>query len=358
MRILFLVPYPVGESPSQRFRFEQYFDLLKKQGVEYAVESFWSLQAWNILYKPGNRLAKAMWLKIGFWMRFWHVLKSLNYDWVFIHRECAPIGPPIFEFIIAKVFRKKIIYDFDDAIWLPNTSEENKLAGWLKFHGKVKSICRWSYRVSCGNEWLASFAWQFNSNVIVNPTTIDTEKLHNPALFSSRKQNERIIIGWTGTHSTLQYLNTIVPVLQAIEKKFPVTIRIISNKKPELPLQNVEFIRWNKESEIQDLLSFDIGLMPLTDDAWAKGKCGFKALQYMALEIPCIASPVGVNTDIILHHVNGFLCESDDAWLQALEHLIQQPALRKKIGVAARQTVVERFSVSSNSSVFLSLTKS
>jgi glycosyltransferase involved in cell wall biosynthesis len=356
MKILFLVPYPVGESPSQRFRFEQYFDLLKQNGIEYSVKSFWSLAAWKTLYKPGQALAKTIHLKISLWIRFWHVLGSSSYDWVFIHRECAPIGPPIFEFIIAKVFGKKIIYDFDDAIWLPNTSEENKLAGWLKFHGKVKSICRWSYRVSCGNEWLADFARQFNSRVVVNPTTIDTEKIHNPNLFPARKPNEKIVIGWTGTHSTLQYLKPIIPVLQEIEKKFPVVIRIISNKNPELPLQSVEFIPWNKQTEIQDLCSFDIGLMPLTDDAWAKGKCGFKALQYMALEIPCVASPVGVNTSIISHSVNGFLFKSNDEWTKTLEELIQQPELRTRIGLAGRQTVVERFSVVSNSSTFLSLT--
>ena len=166
-------------------------------------------------------------------MRFWHVLRSLGYDWVFIHRECAPLGPPVFEFILAKVFRKKIIYDFDDAIWLPNTSEENKLAGWLKFHDKVRLICRWSYRISCGNEWLADFARQFNSRVVVNPTTIDTEYLHNPNLFPE-KNNEKIVIGWTGTHSTLVYLTQLIPVLQSIEKKYSVIVRVISNKKPTI----------------------------------------------------------------------------------------------------------------------------
>lgn len=290
-------------------------------------------------------------------MRFWHVLKSLSYDWVFIHRECAPIGPPVFEFIIAKVFGKKIIYDFDDAIWLPNTSQENKLAGWLKFHGKVKSICKWSYRVSCGNEWLADFARQFNSQVVVNPTTIDTEKLHNPKLFL-KKSNEKIVIGWTGTHSTLLYLTPLIPVLQSLEKKYPITVRVISNKNPELPLQYFEFIPWKKETEMQDLISFDIGLMPLTEDSWSNGKCGFKALQYMALEIACIASPVGVNTTIISDGLNGFLCSSNAEWEQTLERLIQNTELRKKVGTIGRQTVVERFSVSSNSSVFLSLTKS
>jgi glycosyltransferase involved in cell wall biosynthesis len=356
MKILFLVPYPVGESPSQRFRFEQYFDLLKRNGIEYAVEPFWSLAAWKILYKPGQALAKTIHLKIGLWMRFWHVLRSLSYDWVFIHRECAPLGPPVFEFIMAKVFRKKIIYDFDDAIWLPNTSEENKLAGRLKFHSKVRLICRWSYRISCGNEWLADFARQFNSRVVVNPTTIDTEYLHNPNLFP-KKNNEKIVIGWTGTHSTLVYLTQLIPVLQSIEKNYSVIVRVISNKNPQLPLQGFEYLPWRKETEIQDLNSFDIGLMPLTEDPWSNGKCGFKALQYMALNIPCLASPVGVNTNIIKHSVNGYLCHSNVDWEQTLEKLIESSELRESVGAAGRQTVVERFSVVSNSVGFLALTK-
>jgi glycosyltransferase involved in cell wall biosynthesis len=358
MRILFLVPYPVGESPSQRFRFEQYFELLKRNKIEFVVSSFWSLRAWAILYSKGNAFEKTFWLITGFLMRWLDVFRSVQYDLIFIHRECAPIGPPVFEFVLTKVLTKKIIYDFDDAIWLPNTSAENALARWIKFHGKVKFICRWSYRVSCGNDWLANYARQFNSNVVVNPTTIDTENLHNPDVYPFRKENEKVVIGWTGTHSTLMYLNELIPILQAIEKKHPVIIRIIANKNPNLPLQSFEFIPWRKETEIQDLLSFDIGLMPLTDDTWANGKCGFKALQYMALEIPCVASPVGVNNSIIQNNQNGFLCQSENEWETTLEKLIADRSLRKRIGSAGRETVIQHYSVSSNSSSFLALTKS
>jgi glycosyltransferase involved in cell wall biosynthesis len=357
MKILFLVPYPIGEAPSQRFRFEQYFDLLHQNGIAVTVSSFWSLRAWQILYQRGHYLPKIFCLLAGFLKRWLVISHTSSFDWVFIHRECAPVGPPVFEWVIAKIFRKKIIYDFDDAIWLPNTSKENKVVGWLKFHGKIKSICRWSYRISCGNDWLANFARQYNSHVVVNPTTIDTERLHNPQLFKSQKAKDKFVIGWTGTHSTLPYLNNLIQVLQSIEKKYPVIIKIISNKNPELPLVNVEFVRWKKETEVEDLLSFDIGLMPLTDDDWAKGKCGFKALQYMALGIPCVASPVGVNTSIIQHQTTGLLCQSTAEWESAIELLMRDTELRKKIGEAGRQTVVGRYSVVSNSSAFLGLTK-
>jgi len=357
MRILFLVPYPTGESPSQRFRFEQYFDLLSKNEIAYRVSSFWGMRGWAILYQKGMIIEKTGWLIVGFLKRFVDLIRSTRYDLIFVHRECAPVGPPVFEYILAKIFKKKIIYDFDDAIWLENTSRENHFARWIKFHGKVKYICRWSHAVSCGNEWLANYARQYNSNAVVNPTTINTEDLHNPERWPPVKKNDRIVIGWTGTHSTVDYLNEIFPTLESIQKKFPVTIRIISNKKPSINLTSVDFIPWNKATEIPDLLTFDIGVMPLTDNDWARGKCGFKALQYMALGIPCIASPVGINPVIIDQGINGFLCSKPEEWEQTLEKLILDSPLRKKIGLAGRQKVVGHYSVSSNSSDFLLLTR-
>ena len=355
MKILFLVPYPTGNAPSQRFRFEQYFDLLSKHNIEYTISSFWTSRAWRILYRPGFYFEKLGWLLVGFFIRWVDVARCLSFDLIFIHRECTPIGPPVCEFFIARILRKKIIYDFDDAIWLPNTSTENKIARWVKFHNKVKSICRWSYRVSCGNEWLAEFARHFNPTVIVNPTTIDSARHHNPDLWESKNKKERIIIGWTGTHSTIFYLKEIEHILNEVEKKYPVKIQIISNKNPNLNLKSSEYISWNKENEVEQLLQFDIGIMPLTDDDWAMGKCGFKALQYMALEIPCIASPVGVNSSIIQNNVNGFLCSSDQEWLQAFDILISNPAIRNNFGTEARKHVSKNYSVVSNSTNFLSL---
>ncbi len=357
MRILFLVPYPTGESPSQRFRFEQYFPALSKNNIAFGVSSFWGLRAWTILYRNGFIFEKTIWLLFGFLKRPFDLFRSFRYDLVFIHRECAPVGPPVFEFILSKIFRKKMIYDFDDAIWLKNTSKENRFAAWVKFHGKVNSICRWSYTVSCGNEWLASYARQFNSSVVINPTTIDTDNLHNPNRSATIKKNERIIIGWTGTHSTAGYLIEILPVLQSIEKKYPVIIRVISNVDPQLKLASFEFVPWRKETEVGDLLSFDIGIMPLTDDDWSRGKCGFKALQYMALGIPCVASHVGVNSSIIDQNVNGYLCASLKDWEMYLEKLILDQSLRKQMALAARQKVVDFYSVSSNTTNFLSLTR-
>ena len=279
-----------------------------------------------------------------------------SYDFVFVHREVTPAGPPVFEWVIAKIFKKKIIYDFDDAIWMTDKVNESYLEKIFRWRSKVNSICKWSYKVSAGNEYLAAHAGKFNANVVVNPTTIDTENLHNKNFYTDQSAKENgIVIGWTGSHSTLKYLEDLTPVLQQMEEQNPnVSFLVIADKSPTIKLKNLIFTPWSKETEIADLAQLDIGIMPLPDDQWAKGKCGFKALQYMALEIPCIASPVGVNTSIIQHGVNGFLCNSPQEWMQCFEQLSNE-ALRKKLGQEGRKTVESSYSVRSNCSNFLSL---
>lgn len=355
MKILFLVPYPAGAAPSQRFRFEQYQNELRNRGFKVLTQSFWDEKSWSILYSSNKTTKKIIGLAKGLARRLKILFHVRKYDYVFIHRECLPIGPPILEWIIAVVLKKKIVYDFDDAIWLPNTTQENRIATIFKWHSKVGSICRWSYKISCGNSYLADYALKFNKSVVVNPTTIDTISLHNPDLHNSKTNNPYITIGWTGTHSTLQYLNPIIPVIQQLEKEYPIRFVIISNKRPYFKKSSVEFIQWCPETEIEDLLRFDIGIMPLKDDIWAKGKCGFKALQYMALGIPAVASSVGVNNIIIENRVDGFLCASHQEWLQSLTLLIKDKQIRNQMGLKARAKVIKTYSVESNLRIFLSL---
>lgn len=356
---MFLTPYPIGEAPSQRFRFEQYLGTLKKHGHTFTFAPFLPSKKWNLFYSSGYLLEKVSLLLTGFLKRFVTLLKSHKYDYVFIHREAAPIGPPVFEFILAKILSKRIIYDFDDAIWMTDKRIEGRLEKMIRWRNKVRAICRWSYRVSCGNDYLCNYARQFNKQVILNPTTIDTEQLHNPNLFprqADRSDLPQIIIGWTGSHSTLKYLDLIKPILhELVLENQHLHFLIIANHKPNLGLERMHYVPWNKETEIQDLMLADIGIMPLPDDAWAKGKCGFKALQYMALQIPTIASPVGVNSEIIDHGVDGFLASSLQEWKQYLGILISSVELRRKMGESSRKKIVENYSVLSNSTIFLSL---
>ncbi len=357
MKLLFLYPYPLYQAPSQRFRFEQYLTVLKSHGVTCICQSFWDNKTWNVLYYRSHYFIKMTGILKGFFRRLSIVLRYRKVDIVFIHRECLPIGPPLIEWIIARVLKKKIIYDFDDAIWLPNTSNENALASFLKQHGKVKSICRLSFKISCGNLYLKEFAEKFNPFAIVNPTTIDTTHLHNPARYNVQKRQDIITIGWTGSHSTLKYLNILLPVFKKLESKFPNQWRllIIADKPPDLNLGSIEFKQWSKETEIEDLLQLDIGIMPLPDDEWAKGKCGFKALQYLALEIPALVSSVGVNKSIVDHGINGYLCTTENEWLYYLEELLFDESLRKNMGRDGRKKIISNYSVLSNSSNFLDL---
>jgi glycosyltransferase involved in cell wall biosynthesis len=356
MTIIFIVPYPLDCAPSQRFRLEQYLEQLQMNGFTYSFHSFYTVSGWRNLYAKGKVLPKLLDLLSGFAKRTIHLVKASKSDLVFLHREAAPIGPPVFEWIIAKVLRKKIIYDFDDAIWLTDRNDESTVQKALRWRTKVGLICKWSYKVSCGNEYLADYARQFNPFVVVNPTAIDTEHIHNPELHPVSQDSDYITIGWTGSHSTLKYLKSQIPVLQKLEEKYHhVRFLVIADHNPELPLKRVIFAPWSKESEAQDLLKMNIGIMPLPDDKWTRGKCGFKALQYMAMNIPCVVSPVGVNSGIVEHAISGFHTTTDNEWLNYLEKLINDSELRNTMGAAGRKKVIECYSVTSNSSLFLSL---
>jgi glycosyltransferase involved in cell wall biosynthesis len=352
MRILFLAPYPAFQSPSQRFRFEHYLGYLQEKGVRYNYQPFLGQGAWRIFFKPGNYGRKIAGLLGGFFRRWLLMFTIGKYDYVFIHREAAPMGPPVFEWIIAKLYRKKIIYDFDDAIWIPVSSQYNRLARYIKWFSKVRTICRWSYRISAGNQFLADYAARYNRNVFIVPTVVDTEEVHNQLQDQSTASPA---IGWTGTFSTLKFLDMIVPVLQKLQDEFDFTFVVIADRDPALPLKKYRFIRWQKETETKDLLNMHIGLMPLTDDDLARGKCGFKAIQYMSLGIPAVVSPVGVNTTIVQDGINGFVCDNEDQWQLKLEQLLKNTVLRQKMGEEARRQIESHYSVKATRDAFLAL---
>lgn len=351
-KICFFVPHPENVSPSQRFRLEQYFSLLKARGFEVTVFPF--LHQSILKFKSEKSFfSQAFTILASILRRPFQMIHALPCAFIFIHREMAPLGPPFFEWVMAKVFRKKVIYDFDDAIWTTDNTTESPVARALRWRSKVGSICRWSYKVSCGNPYLAAYAKQFNGSVVINPTTLDTTKTHTPGL---RAESRHVTIGWTGSHSTVKYLEALVPVLQALEEKYShLLFVVIADIDPHLPLRNYRFLPWNHDREIEDLRTIDIGVMPLPDDPWTRGKCGFKALQFMALEIPPVVSPVGVNREIVDHGVDGFWASTPGEWIEHLGQLIQNPEQRRSMGRRGREKVVARYSVTANAPTFLSL---
>jgi glycosyltransferase involved in cell wall biosynthesis len=350
--VYFIVPAPLGISPGQRFRFEHYLSYLKENNIRFRISNFYKLTGRKMLYVPGKKRRKIFYVLSGFVTRLTDLFKIGGYSYVYLYREASPVGPPVFEWMIAKVLRKKIIYDFDDAIWVPVASEYNKAAYRFKQFSKVARICRWSYRVSVGNEYLAAYVRKQNNHVSVIPTVVDTEKVHNRTQY---QETTRPAIGWTGTFSTLKYLDIVLPVLRQLQTQYDFTFVVIADKDPRLPLKNYRFIRWNKETEVNDLLNFHIGLMPLYDDVISKGKCGFKAIQYMSLGIPAVVSPVGVNTDIVEDGVTGFLCVTENDWKNRLEKLITSAPLRTTLGLAAKEKIKRSFSVQATKEMFLDL---
>jgi glycosyltransferase involved in cell wall biosynthesis len=352
-KILFLVPYPLRKAPSQRFRVELFLPIIKTEGLKFSVHPFIDERAWNILYQKGKFLSKAWAIFKGFSKRWIIVLfKVPYYDYIFIHREAAPLGPPVFEWIIARFYRKKIIYDFDDAIWIPNTSSANYFINWFKAFWKVKYICKWAYKITAGNDYLYNYARLFNENIIRIPTCLDVE---NGYLQSKEYSKKKVNVGWTGSHSTLKYLDEIVPIINDLQKDFDFNFLVIADKNPLLPVKNFQFIPWNISTEADDLLKLDIGVMPLMADAWSEGKCGFKLIQYFACGIPSVASPVGVNKVIVDEGVNGFLCSTNGDWILSLQKLLADKFLRQKMGAAGRKKIIEQYSIQSQATKFIQL---
>lgn len=351
-KILFIVQAPNGISPSQRFRLELYERTLKENNIDFHIQSFIDKSTREIVYKKGHVFQKVLGVIKGFLRRFAGLIKIPGYDFIVVYREAAPIGPPVFEWIYTKIFHKKMIFDFDDSIWVPVVSDNNKLIRFLKCSWKTKYICKWSYKISVGNMYLYEFAKRYNNNVILNPTCVDTVYYHN-VIHSNNIDN--VTIGWTGSFSTLVYLNQVIEVLQELEKKYSFDFIVIADNNPHLPLKGFKFLKWNKQTEIEDLLKIDIGIMPLPDSEFERGKCGFKIIQFFALGIPAAASPVGVNTEIIEETVNGFLCLTKEQWYTALEKLLSDKYLRIKMGTEGRKKVEKNYSVKSNADNFLSL---
>lgn len=341
-RVLYIAMHRRDRSPSQRFRFEQYLEFLKQNGYDYDFSFLISPEDDKVFYSPGNLLTKGIIFLKCFTKRLGDVMKANSYDIIFIQREAFMTGTTFFEKQFARS-KAKVIFDFDDSIWMQNVSDANKKFSFLKDASKTSSIIALSDMVFAGNQYLADYAKPFNSNIRIVPTTIDTDEYQR----MEQPGNGRVCIGWSGSITTIQHFKFAVPALLKIKKKYGdrIKIKVIGDANYKNEELDVVSLNWNKQDELRELSSFDIGIMPLPDDEWAKGKCGLKGLQYMALKIPTIMSPVGVNSQIIQSGVNGFLASTDDEYVEAISTLIDNETLRKKMGEEGRRTVVEQYSV-------------
>lgn len=350
-KILFIAAHRPDRSPSQRYRFEQYLSFLKNNGYECKLSYIIDEADDKIFYSPGHFFQKIRITLNSALKRWKDVKRAKHFDIVFVQREAFMTGSSFFERRMA-ASGAKFVFDFDDSIWLLDTSNANKKWEWLKSADKTSKIIAMSDLVLAGNKYLANYARKYNKHVKIIPTTIDTETFKRK---SSYLDPERICIGWSGSVTTKKHFELAIPVLKEIRKKYgdKVVFKVMGDSAYSNAELGIQAIPWTHETEVDVIAGFDIGIMPLPDDEWVKGKCGLKGLSYMALEVPTVMSAVGVNTEIIRDGENGFLASNNAEWFQKLSALIDSFELRKRIGAEGRKTVVDHYSVIAQRSQYL-----
>lgn len=341
--VLFIASHRPGRSPSQRYRFEQFVPYWEKHGV--TVRYAWIIDEADdkVFYSPGRLLDKARIFRKSLRLRREHVRMAQDHDLVFVQREALMTGSIRFERALAAT-GKPLIYDFDDAIWRMDVSEGNRKLRWLKDPAKTPRIIGLATHVIAGNAFLADYAKQHNGHVEVIPTVIDTER-YMP-MDAAKRSDGKVVIGWTGSLTSTPHLMTAVPMLLKLQEEFRgrIVFRFISDRPVIIPGLEVEQITWNAASEPEDLAPIDIGIMPLPDTEWSRGKCGFKGLQYMGMAKAVVLARVGVNATIVRDGENGFLAGSDEEWLAKLRLLVNDADLRRRLGAEARRTVEQAYS--------------
>jgi glycosyltransferase involved in cell wall biosynthesis len=342
MKVLAIVPSLYDTSPGQRFRIEQWEPYLREKRVKITYSPFETDELKRVLYRRGHNAQKVAAVVRNMNRRRRELGSVTDFDLVYVFREAALLGPALFERMVARS-GVPMVFDFDDAVFERYVSPSNGYLSYLKFPGKTSSIVRLATNVIAGNPYLANYSRKFNENVTIIPTTIDTDRYR---VVEKKDQVVPVTIGWSGSHSTIQHLDTLRDVLAELSSSEVFKLRVIGTSDYGLEGIETESLAWRSETEVEDLRTIDIGIMPLPNDRWSKGKCGLKALQYMALGIPTICSPVEVNSVIIKDGENGFLANTREEWIEKLKALIHSAELRKQLGIAGRKTVEEHYSAS------------
>ncbi len=338
MRVLFLTLYD-EIAASSRTRVYVFVPHLEKEGVICAVKP---------LFIGGSSTILQYLFAVP--KRFLHILSAWRYDLVFIQKD-------IFPWILRKLLyllNKRVVYEFDDAIF---TTNDKGLKGWI-MQRRAKNfpeMLKLAKHVVIENEYNRAFVLEHCKNTSIITGPIDTER-YFPI---NRTKSGKITIGWIGSPSTVEYLTNLNPIFEKLMicHKDKIKLKIIgSDKELDLGIET-ECVKWDLDTEVQELQSFDIGIMPLPDNEWTRGKGGYKLLQYMSCGLPVVASPVGVNCEIV-NKQNGFLAKDEEEWYKALDSLIKNSKLREKLGANGRKLMEERYSLKLAVQEYLKIFKS
>ncbi len=337
MRIIFYTKYP-REGASSRLRSYQYKSFFESLGYECIYYPLHSSTYIHLLYTNQPRYLDAF---KSYFKRLISLFKIRKQDIIIIEKEIFPYMPPVIEFFLKKIGIRYIV-DFDDAIHHNYDNSNNFLVRFL-LKNKIPIVMKSSEIVTVGNEYLANYAKKNNSKKIIKiPTVIDNNKY-----FVESKLNKTVNIGWIGTPYTSVYLKNLIPVFERLYEKFPIKIILIGALKNDFDFEFIDCIQWSEESEVRSIQMLDIGIMPLEDSPFERGKCGYKLIQYMACGIPVIASPVGENKVIVDDGNNGYLAKSNKDWEDFLNKLIKDEDLRRRIGMNGYNKVQKNYTIDS-----------
>ena len=347
MKMLVICPFPQGVAAGQRLKYEQYFDRWRSDGFDISVSSFMDIRMWNVVYSRGNYLQKVLGVLRGHWRRLCDLLRICRYDVVYVFMWVTPFGTSLMERLTRRLARR-LVFDLEDnVIGRPSgasTDHPNAILQSLKGAGKARYLVRKADHVITSSPPLNDRCLKLNERRACTyvSSSVDTDRF---VPRGPRGGHGTVTIGWTGTFSSSGYLNLLRSVFQALAQKVAFKLKIIGNFDWDLPGVDLEVVRWSAATEVEDLQSLDIGVYPVAIEEFATGKSGLKAIQYMAFGLPTVATRYGTTLQIIRDRENGLLVTTDEEWVAALERLVRDADLRRRLGDAARRDAVAKYSI-------------
>lgn len=337
MKIIFFTKYS-KLGASSRLRSYQYFSLLRNDGIEVVAKPLFDSEYIKSILNKNKSVVKVI---RSYFNRFFLLFTLHKYDNVVIEKELFPYLPSFFEKTIL-LFGIKYTVIYDDAIFHNYDMNPSKIIRFL-YKKKIDAIMRYSSCVIVGNNYLKKRALDAGAKkIVIIPTVIDLDKYR----ISKKQKNSTVIIGWIGSPSTFHYLKLIEKSLKKIISKYDVKIHIIGAKeKLNIDKKHINYIQWSEESEVDEIQKFTVGIMPLKYSPWALGKCSYKLIQYMGCAVPVIASPVGMNIEIVKHNDNGYLAKNQEDWYASFEKIINDTVNSEKMGRQGRIMVENKFSL-------------
>ncbi|SDZ98334.1 Glycosyltransferase involved in cell wall bisynthesis [Haloplanus vescus] len=335
--VLFLTKYG-RKGASSRYRLLQYFPYFEEYGIHCSCKPLFSNEYLESLYATGERSIEAV--INSYIRRIRDILNAQKYDVIVIEKELFPYIPAIFERLLSALNIPYIV-DYDDAIFHNYDQSDRPIIRRL-LGKKIDIVMREAEIVVVGNEYLASRAQQAGASQIkIIPTVIDLDRYpHVPP-----NENGTFTIGWIGSPTTANYVEQIAPALREVCNENDARVVLVGSGEVELPGVPHEVKTWSEETEIKNIVEFDVGIMPLEETPWERGKCGFKLIQYMGCGKPVVATPVGVNAEIAEDGHNGLHATTNNEWVTALDRLYKNRELAKTMGNRGRQRVEEQYSL-------------